>query len=92
MISGHFICKFNCFEKTDVAVVDWSCISHLQGGYYHWGMNTEDDQPANWICPQDAPFVKEILHHLSHIISHKNKRAVLLSYKIQYVRLGARCW
>ena len=44
-------CKFNCFEKTVVAVVDWSCISHLQGGYYHPGMLTEDDQPANWICP-----------------------------------------
>jgi hypothetical protein len=26
---GGFISKFICFEKTDVAAIDWLCIFHL---------------------------------------------------------------
>jgi hypothetical protein len=80
-LDGSF-CKFICFEKTDVAEMDWSCIPHLQGGPYHRGILTEDDQPANWYCPRDAPFVEGELHYLYHVLSHKNKCAVLLLQEI----------
>jgi hypothetical protein len=74
-------CKFICFEKTDIAEIDWSCIPHSQGGYYHQGILTKDDQPANQYCPRDAPFVEGGLHYLYHVLSHENKRTVLLSQK-----------
>jgi hypothetical protein len=61
--------------------MDWSCIPHLQRGYYHWGILTKDDQPANQYCPRDAPFVEGELHYLYHVLSHENKRTVLLSQR-----------
>jgi hypothetical protein len=87
---GYF-CKFICFEKTVVAKMDWSCFLHLQGGHYHRGIFSEDDQPDNRNCPQDAPLNEGVLHYLCHDLSQKNKHMVLLLQDV-CVRLGARIW
>jgi hypothetical protein len=84
-------CKLICFEKTVVAEMDWSCFLYLRGGHYHQGIYSEDDQPANWNCPQDAPLNEGVLHYLCHVLSHENKHAVLLLQDV-CVRLGARIW
>jgi hypothetical protein len=85
------VCKFICFEKTVVAKMDWSCFLHLRGEHYHQGIFSKDDQPANRNCPRDAPLKEGVLHYLCHVLSHENKRAVLLSQDV-CTRLGARIW
>jgi len=84
--------KFICFEKTDVASMDWSCYFPFVNTALVTGYVSESDPMAYRSYPWDVALHGGFIALFFHVLSHENKHAVLLTWFFRCVRLGARSW
>ena len=84
--------KFICFEKTDVASMDLSCYFPFVSTALITGYVSESDLMAYRSYPRDVALHGGFIALPFHVLSHENKRAVLLTWILLCVRLGARSW
>ena len=72
--------KFICFEKTDVASMDWSCYFPFVSTALITGYVSESDLMAYRSYPRDVALHEGFIALLFHVLSHENKRTVLLTW------------